>query len=590
MRLGSLTDRLERITHHEQVVLSVLALVAGVAVAYAAVGFRLAIGGVQWLGFGFSTEDVFSRAMLLPWWQIMAVPVAGGLIVGLLLHFLMPNQRPQGVADVIEATALNNGRMRLRTALTAAVISVTSLGAGASTGREGPMVHLGAAIASGFSRYLRLSPAHARTLLGCGVASAVAASFNAPIAGVFFALEVVIGHYALSTFAPVVIASVAGTVVSRIHLGALPAFIIPEYAIVSLWEFPAFLLLGMVCALIAVIFMWSINFATDVVDRIEVPVWLKPVAGGLAVGAVAVYFPHILGVGYEATDAALKEQLPLWLLIALIVTKTAATATSLGCRFGGGVFSPSLFLGAMTGGAFGIIAAAAFPDLAAGHGAYAMVGMSALAAAVLGAPISTILIVFELTSDYRMTIAVMVATSVASVLVQQVMGGSFFHAQLRRRGLDLRGGRARHLLQALTVREVIAHDFETIDEAAPVGHIKRKLQAMPQVTFLVVNGGARLVGQLSFADLKEVAFDAGLDHLVNARDVVRGNPVVLTPDDPLEDALALMDVRGEDHLAVVDSPAHMHVVGIVHHKDVLRALNRALLQAQAEEHDEQRPG
>ncbi|MDP6568123.1 MAG: chloride channel protein [Alphaproteobacteria bacterium] len=568
--------------------MAVVAAVAGVLVAYAAIGFRLAIGGVQWLSYGFFDENVIAGASRLPVWQLLAVPAAGGLVVGLLLHFFMPGQRPRGVAQVIEAMALRNGRMNLREGLLAGVISFTSLGVGASAGREGPMVHLGAAIVGSLAKLLRMSPRLARTLLGCGVASAVAASFNAPIAGVFFALEVIIGHYALSAFAPVVIASVAGTVICRVHLGGQPAFLLPDFAVISAWEFPAFIVLGAICAGIAIVFMWSIFHAEEVVDSLPVPNWLKPAAGGLAVGAIAVEFPHVLGVGYGATDAALNELLPLWLLLLLIPLKTAATAISLGCRFGGGVFSPSLYLGAMAGGAFGIIAAGVFPDLAASHGAYAIVGMSALAAAVLGAPISTILIVFELTGDYKVTIAVMVATSTATVIVQQILGRSFFHWQLDRRGLDLRGGRARHLLQTLTVEDVVARDFEKIREDTTIATIKELFSRLPHGVFVVVDEADRLVGTLSFADLKHIAFDDSLDSLINARDVAHTHAPATTVDDTLEDVLATMDVSGEEHLAVIDSQELRTAVGVVHHNDVLRAYNRALLQAQAEEHDEGR--
>ena len=249
---------------------------------------------------------------------------------------------------------------------------------------------------------MRLAPSQGRTLLGCGVAAAVAASFNAPIAGVFFALEVVLGHYALRAFAPIVMASVVGTLVTRAHYGNFPAFIIPEYAIVSFWEFPAFILLGAVCALAAIIFTRSVFFVEDrMVKHVPLPRWSHPVVGGLLVGVIAIQFPHVLGVGYEATDAALREQLSLSLMLALIVFKTAATAISLGSGFGGGVFTPSLFIGAMTGSAFGIVASMAFPELAASHGLYAIVGMGAVAGAVLGAPISTFLIVFELVADYE---------------------------------------------------------------------------------------------------------------------------------------------------------------------------------------------
>jgi CIC family chloride channel protein len=299
-----------------------------------------------------------------------------------------------------------------------------------------------------------------------------------------------------------------------------------------------------------------------------------------------VEFPQILGVGYEATDAALKEAFPLWLLIGLIMLKTAATAITLGCRFGGGVFSPSLYLGAMTGGAFGVIASTVFPELSASHGAYAIVGMSALAAAVLGAPISTILIVFELTSDYQMTVAVMVATVFATLIVQRYVGRSFFHWQLHNRGLNLAGGRARHLLQMLTVADLLASDYEKVPEHMSVGELKQLFHQLPHWTFVVVDAEDRLVGPASFADLKHIGLDASVDQLLNARDVAHAGAPALTLDETLEQVLAVMDVSGEDHLAVIENRTSRKVLGVVHHRDVLRAYNRALLEAQAEEHDE----
>ena len=577
-----------RLLRNDQALMAVIAALVGILVAYAAIAFRLSIGGVQWLSYGTSAENLIGWVAELPTWQVLLAPTAGGLLVGLFLQLVMPGSRTMGVADVIEAMALRNGRMRFRDGLSAAFVSVVSLGIGASTGREGPMVHLGASIAGGVTRLLGLSPHLARTLLGCGVAASVAASFNAPIAGVFFALEVIIGHYALSAFAPVVIASVAGTVICRAHLGSQPAFLLPQFGVHSLWEFPAFMVLGAVCAGIAIVFMWSIFYAERVTDSLPVPNWLKPAAGGLAVGAIAVEFPQVLGVGYEATDAALNELFPLWLLLMLIPLKTAATAISLGCRFGGGVFSPSLCIGAMTGGAFGIIAASVFPHLAASHGAYAIVGMSALAAATLGAPISTILIVFELTGDYQITVAVMLATSIATMIVQQAQGRSFFHWQLENRGLNLRGGRARHLLQTLTVRDVLAEDFDKIPGHTSIPDIKTMFSRQPHSTVVVVDNEDELVGTISFADLKHVAFDNNLDNLINARDMARNQALAPAPEDTLEGVLAVMDVSGEEHLAVVAATDDRSVLGVVHHRDILRAYNRALLQAQAEEHDDSR--
>ena len=576
-----------RLARHEQIVLTVVAVIIGIVVAYAALAFRLWIDVVEWTGFGAGGELLHRVVAGLPWWQVLLVPTLGGLVVGLVLEYLMPGKRPQAVAHVIEANALHGGRMGLREGLVSAFVAATSLGAGASAGREGLMVHLGATLSSWVAQRLSLSQNLSRTILGCGVAAAVSASFNAPIAGVFFALEVVIGHYALSAFAPVVIASVGGTLVARAHLGAAPAFVLPETQITSVLEFPAFFLLGIVSALIAIVFMWSIMKADEIVAAIPVPDWSKPVVGGLTLGLVALFFPQILGVGYGPTDAALQGLFPLTMLLALIALKTTMTAVTLGCRFGGGVFSPALYVGAMTGGAFGIIAAVIFPEYASSHGDYAIVGVSAVAAAVLGAPISTILIVFELTSDYKMTVAVMVATSVASLVVRQLLGTSFFHWQLERRGLDLRGGRARHLLQSLNVEDVLSRECHIVTESTSVGQIKRLLADRPASEFVVIDEAGDLVGTFGFQELKNVAFDPSLDALINARDVVRGGATSVIPTDSLEHALALMDLGGAEQLAVVAGPADRRVLGVVQHKDVLRALNQALLDVQAEEHDDQ---
>jgi CIC family chloride channel protein len=575
-----------RFVRNEQVVLTVLAVVIGVAVAYAATIFRLAIAATQFGALGFASARVYELAAELAWWHILLAPTIGGLLIGLFVRYVMPGRRTQGVAEVIEAAALRGGRMTLKEGIGAAMVSAASLGVGASAGREGPIVHLGGALASSIAARFRLNPSLSITILGCGVAAGVAASFNAPIAGVFFALEVVIGHYALHAFAPVVIASVVGTIVSRIHVGDFPAFFMPDYAIQSIFEFPAFLLLGVVSAAIAIIFMWSVGFVADNVERTPLPRWSRPMAGGLAVGLIALAYPQVLGVGYGATNDALGGLFPLWLLTALVAAKIAATAITLGTGFGGGVFSPSLFLGAMTGGAFGIIAASLFPELAAEPGLYAVVGMGAVAAAVLGAPISTILIIFELTGDYAITIAVMVAVAVSGIIIQQAGRRSFFHGQLERRGLSVKGGRVRHILQSAIVRDIMTDDFQIVPQETGIHDIRALLQTMPHGDILVADAEGCLVGTVGFADIKDVAFDLGLDALINARDVARPHPVTLAADDNLEHALALMEANAEDHLPVIDETLGGKVVGMVDHKRVLRAYNRALLQAHAEEHGE----
>ena len=399
-----------------------LALFIGTGVAYAAIGFRLLIGSFQMLWLGIASERVYQAASELPWFVILLPPAIGGLIVGLLLKTYMSGNRVHGVADVIEARAIRDCNIDLKTGLWSALLSAISLGSGASAGREGPVVHLGATIASVLENRFNL-PHHARrTLLAAGVGAAVSASFNAPIAGVLFAHEVILSHFAQRAFIPIVIASVAGTLINRFHLGNYAAFIVPEYQITSYWEFPAFALLGLTCALVAIAFQFAIILAERMAWSIELPIWSRPAIGGLLIGAMAIFFPQILGVGYDATDMALKLQFGLYLMIALIVIKAAATAITLASRFGGGIFSPSLYLGAMTGAA-----SEQFPEIASSQGLYAILGMGAVASAMLGAPISTTLIVFELTGGYEMTIALLLTVSIASGLAFAVNGQSFFH-------------------------------------------------------------------------------------------------------------------------------------------------------------------
>ena len=587
---------LKRFGRNDQVVLSVMALLLGAGAGGLAIGFRLAIDAVQWGALGFTGESLVTLLAEQPWWRLLAAPALGGLGIGLVVYFFLPNRQPQGVAQVIQASALAGGRMNLGVGLKAAVVSAASIGCGASVGREGPVVHLGATVGSYLARLLHLGRSLTRTLLGCGVAAAVAASFNAPIAGVFFALEVVVGHYALSAFAPIVIASVTGTVISRMFYGNYPAFVLPEvYEIASFWEFPAFALLGVVCAVGAIVMMRSVAAMENLCDLARLPLWLRPAIAGLLVGGIAVAgFPHVLGVGYEATDAALSELYPLWLLMALAVLKIVATGACLGAGFGGGVFSPSLFVGAMTGGAFGVIATGLFPHLSSGHGAYTIIGMGAMAGSVLGAPISTILMIFELTGDYALTIAVMIATVIASVITQQVHGRSFFTWQLERKGVSVSGGQEAGLLRSIHVRQLLDRTYETVTPNTPIDEVRARLVHAPWGELFVVDAPAAeaapdhppLVGTITFHDLSEAAFDTSQDNRLTAKDVMRRAPTVLQLEDDLDTAVKVFGASGEVHLPVVDDKASLRLQGVAHEHEMMATYHRALTQARREERGE----
>jgi len=576
--------RLRKVIRNDQLILAVLALLVGGLIGGLIIVFRQLIGVFQIIFYGDETELLVSHLSDLHWVHALVPPVLGGLLVGLFIYFFMPNRRPQGVAEVIESSAFNKGRMPLKAGLLAAFASALSIGGGASVGREGPAVHLGASFSAWVAERLHLQETLSRTLLGCGVAAAVAASFNAPIAGALFAHEVVVGHYALSALAPVVIASVTGTVVSRSFFGNFPAFQLPDFEIASLWELPSFALLGIVAGVVGVLLIKGIGASASIAEKIPGPTYIRPAIAGLIIGLIAIQFPQVLGVGYEATDEALRGSYTLLLLATLLLAKMIATMVSLGGGFAGGIFSPALVIGAMLGGAFGMIAESALPFAISDVGAYSMIGMGAVAAAVLGAPLSTTFIVFEMTSDYTLTIAVMMGAVMASVVFRQTGMESFFSWQLGSRGVDLKEGFEATVLKGMTVKDVMSREGELVSMEVGLQSVRESLQMSPAGVLFVIRENGDFYGTVTLADLSDIAFDHDVDDLINAGDVANADAPVLTPDEDLGKALSLMTKTGVEHMAVVGDRGWPFFVGSVNEVDVLMAYNQALLTARHEEH------
>ena len=528
-----------------QVQFWLIALAVGIAGGAAALGFRLGIEALQ--AFLYRTDDITQLSTVagdLPWYYVLTIPICGGLLVGAILHHFTPDGRVRSVADVIQGAALNNGRVEGRAGLASAAASMITLSTGGSSGREGPVVHLAAVISSKVLKWLKADGVTGRDLLGCAVAAAVSASFNAPIAGALFALEVVLRHFAIHAFAPIVIASVAGTVINRLEFGGVTEFTLPDASMLQFYEeLPAFLMLGALCGLVAGLLMRSIFAAEDVASylqqRYRVPRWLRPGLAGALLGIMAIWFPHIIGVGYETTSLALTGQILLWPAVMLAVVKTVAVSITIGGRMGGGVFSPSLMVGALTGLAFGHVATAIFPDVSGSATLYALAGMGGVAAAVLGAPISTTLIVFELTGDWATGLAVMVTVSISTAIGTRLVDRSFFLTQIERRGVHLAAGPQAYLLGLLKAQQVMRARG---DKRAPP--------------------------------------DAACWEMIEAGDYIDARST-------LEAALPAFDRTGAAFLPVVqltkaDQPPDL--LGALYHVDALRAYNRALAATAAEEH------
>ena len=448
------------------------------------------------------------------------------------------------MADVIEGSALRNGRVEQRSGVASACASMITLSTGGSTGREGPVVHIAALIATWVSNKINANGITGRDLLGCAVAAAVSASFNAPIAGALFALEVILRHFALHAFAPIVIASVAGTIVSRSFYGNITEFTLLEGSILRFYvELPAFIILGVICGLVAVVLMrsifWADEIATEVQGRLSLPIFLRPTIAGLGLGVCAVFYPHIIGVGYETTTAALTGDLLLHEAVVFAVVKVCAVSITMAGRMGGGVFSPALMIGALTGLAFGLIATSVFPNVSGSEALYALAGMGAVAAAVLGAPISTTLIVFELTGDWQTGLAVIVCVSISCAISAQLVERSFFLSQLEQRNIHLAAGPQAYLLGMFQVSAVMR------GESHPEAPDKDTAHALIKKT------------------------------------------VWLEPQSTLEVAMPIFEKTGVDFIPVVrfSGPDKSPVlIGTLFQVDALLAYNRALAATAAEEH------
>lgn len=523
----------------------VIAVGLGVMGGAAAVAFRLGIDVLQALFY--QTDNVaylYRNVDRLEWYWIVLIPVFGGLIVGIVLDRFTSDGRVRSVADVIEGSAISEGRVERKEGIASAFASFVTLSTGGSAGREGPVVHLAAVISSYVSRLIGANGITGRDLLGCAVAAAVSASFNAPIAGALFALEVILRHFAVHAFAPIAIASVTGAIVSRLALGDVVEFSLSPQTMLAFYaELPAFMLLGLLCGAMAYVQIRAIFFAEKTANIVQaalrMPRFLRPAFAGLLLGLIALIFPHIIGVGYGTTADALFGRIDLWTAILFVFVKIVAVAITIGGRMGGGVFSPSLMVGALTGLAFGTVATAILPLYSGSATLYALAGMGAVAASILGAPISTTLIVFEMTGDWQTGLAVMVAVSLATALTSRLVDRSFFLTQLERRGVRLAAGPQAYLLATFRVASIM------------------RAKGTPH----------------------------GASAEACAEMIAKG--IYIETTTTLDKAMPLFDREGHSYIPVVrpsekEGPPELR--GALFHVDALKAFNRALAAVAAEEH------
>ncbi len=537
--------------------LVILALITGLGAGLGAIGFRWLIGEFTLLFTGQSDYGALDRPVhpafpALGVWFIVLVPAIGGLLYGPLIARFAPEARGHGVPEVMLAVAEHGGRIRPRVAVVKSLASAICLGSGGSVGREGPIVQIGSALGSALGQAFRIGESNLRLLVACGAAGGISATFNAPIAGVFFALELLLRNFEVRSFGAVVLASVTADVVSRAAFGASSFLPLPPFAIQSIGEYPLYAVLGFVAALVGLGFIRLLYGMEDVLDRLWEPrrEWLRPVAGGLVLGLLLLVVPQLYGVGYAPLEQAISGNYPLQLLLLLLVGKAVATSLTIGIGGSGGVFAPSMFLGGMLGTAFGTIANAVLPGQLADPGAYGLVGMGAVFAAASHAPITAVLILFELTGDYQIILPMMTAIAVAAGVSSLLSRDTIYTLKLRRRGIDVLQGPAASPMTLLTVREAMRPVPPPVTTAASLTEIVDRLVAEGVAALPVVGEDGTYRGIVTSDAVEEQMRTSAFD--ATAADLAQSVPAVHAGE-TLEQALDRLLAHGAAGLPVLSA-------------------------------------
>ncbi len=559
-----------RLRQTERLYMVVVSAILGALGGLAAVGFRhfiIQVNRIAW------HQGPVTLAYLaeLPWWWKIAAPAAGGIVVGLIVHYFAREAKGHGVPDVMEAVALRSGRIRPRVVVAIMAASGICIGTGGSVGREGPIVQIGSALGSAIGQWLKIDPRRMRTLVGCGAAAGIAATFNAPVAGALFALEIILGDFGVAQFSPIVISSVAATVVSRHYLGDFPAFEIPAYSLVHWSELIAYAGLGLVAGVVALAFIRSLYFLEDAFDRVRAAIPFKAMVGGALIGVIGLWAPQVFGVGYEAVTEALHGHMIWQFMLALVALKIVAVSITIGSGGSGGVFAPSLFIGAMLGGAVGTVVQQVWPTASAGTGAYALVGMGAVVAGGTHAPITAIIIIFEMTGQYEIILPLMISCIIATLLTTRVQRASIYTTKLLRRGIDVHKGRAINVLQHVKVEEVMRPATAIASPRDGLVSLISKFIEYHGHTLCVTEADGQLRGIISADEIRLVMKDPGaLESLIIAEDLmVEGQFPKVTPNDSLADVMRFLGTfRGE--VPVLEDG---RLAGMIWPEDVIQRYN-----------------
>jgi CIC family chloride channel protein len=550
-----------------------LAVAAGLAGALGAVVFRTFTHDLIRL-WGGAEDIVVAAGRLAPWLRVL-LPTAGGLVGGVIAHFFFAEKGPSGISHLIEVVSLGRRVVRLRPSLGRVASSLAVISTGGSEGREGPIVQIGAASASALARLARLSPERVRILTACGMAAGIAGAYNTPIAATLFVLEVVVGTFSMAIFGPAVVSAVVSTVTVRMLLGAAPIYQVPPFELSSLGEFVPYAVIGVLSGVSSALFARILAFGKRLARKTGLPIWATMPIGGAIVGAIGILYPQVWGNGFEAANGILQGNPSLGFLLALYVGKMVATSATIGSGGVGGVFTPTLLVGATLGGVVARVTQGAAPVVAAPVAGYALLGMGGLMAGMTRAPLLAVIMMFEL-SESPAVLLPMLVVSVLSILAARVFQKhSIYIESLRSAGIVWEKTPEATAASSLKVADVMRTDVSPLARAAPLSEVLNRFLKSRSLMLYVADEEGRLLGAVDIHAVKEIFSEKELSPTVIAEDMVSEVPSV-TPQESLTSVNEKLWFRDLGQLPVVDSTGRF--LGIVTRRDLLGAFDREVLQ------------
>ncbi|OYN77572.1 chloride channel protein [Mycolicibacterium sphagni] len=549
-----------------------LAVTVGAVTGLGAVGFRWLITAFTRVFTGYDDYSGLGRVPSTHWpqlgfWFLLLTPVIAGAVYGPLVHWFAPEARGHGVPEVMYAVSHRGGRIAPQVSLVKAVASALCIGGGGSVGREGPIVQIGSATGSTVAQLLRLDTPRMRLLVACGAAAGISATFNAPLAGPFFAMELILRDFTAESFGAVVLASVTADVVGRAMLGDHPFLSLPGFTVHTPVEYVFYVALGVAAGVVGVAFSKILYLIEDACDWVwRGPEWARPAAGGLVIGALLIALPQMYGVGYPVLENAVEGRYAIGMLLVLMVGKMIATSLTIGIGGSGGVFAPTLFIGAMAGTAFGTIVHGLFPGVTESAGAYGLIGMGAALGGATGAPITAVIILFELTGEYSIILPLMAAVVMAAGTGHLLSKSTIYTAKLWRRGVNFDTAAAAHT--DFTAGEIAVAAPDPLPEHASLDDATAALATAPLGMLAVVGADGHYTGCVSAQDVAEALDDPNPPPTIKT---LIGLPTAVATDTDASKILAKLRGRGDTGLPVL-SRDHSRLVGWITYEAVLTRL------------------